>query len=227
MRGLRDYIITNDILFNIFLDEPNNQFLYRDEGLTEELGTVEPFNHKVYKVLSTRMINDRLFGFIKGKREIGWVNLESSYYVYNKTNEIVFLKEGANIQNELNIKYNFTKSFTEDIQKKYLTSKGLINYNDEFYELLYKKERFVGFMKSSDLDVGYNVEYEVTLPRDKELFVDSQFKTKVNNENDIYKLLMIFPNKSIGKVECENKKFWVDLKYVDDVELNKILSTLE
>ncbi|PTG67622.1 hypothetical protein BU675_10605 [Staphylococcus chromogenes] len=82
-------------------------------------------------------------------------------------------------------------------------------------------------MKSSDLDVGYNVEYEVTLPRDKELFVDSQFKTKVNNENDIYKLLMIFPNKSIGKVECENKKFWVDLKYVDDVELNKILSTLE
>ncbi|PTF94069.1 hypothetical protein BU654_10490, partial [Staphylococcus chromogenes] len=65
------------------------------------------------------------------------------------------------------------------------------------------------------------------LPRDKELFVDSQFKTKVNNENDIYKLLMIFPNKSIGKVECENKKFWVDLKYVDDVELNKILSTLE
>ncbi|PTF84990.1 hypothetical protein, partial [Staphylococcus chromogenes] len=143
------------------------------------------------------------------------------------TNEIVFLKEGANIQNELNIKYNFTKSFTEDIQKKYLTSKGLINYNDEFYELLYKKERFVGFMKSSDLDVGYNVEYEVTLPRDKELFVDSQFKTKVNNENDIYKLLMIFPNKSIGKVECENKKFWVDLKYVDDVELNKILSTLE
>ncbi|PTG38312.1 hypothetical protein BUY15_04840 [Staphylococcus chromogenes] len=28
-------------------------------------------------------------------------------------------------------------------------------------------------------------------------------------------------------MECENKKFWVDLKYVDDVELNKILSTLE
>ncbi|PTG88215.1 hypothetical protein BU639_11400, partial [Staphylococcus chromogenes] len=130
----------------------------------------------------------------------------------NKTNESVFMKENNNNKNELNIKYKCTKSFKEDIKKKYLTSKGIINYNDEFYELLYKKERFVGFMKSSDLDVGYNVEYEVTLPRDKELFVDSQFKTKVNNENDIYKLLMIFPNKSIGKVECENKKFWVDLK---------------
>ncbi|PTG78464.1 hypothetical protein [Staphylococcus chromogenes] len=117
MRGLRDYIIKNDILFNIFLDEPNNQFLYRDERLTEELGTVEPFNHKVYKVLSTRMINDRLFGFIKGKREIGWVNLESSYYVYNKTNDIVFIKEGANIQNELNNKYNL-RNHLQKIFKK-------------------------------------------------------------------------------------------------------------
>lgn len=229
MDELKAYVIENQILFNIFLDEPAEDFLYRDERLTEEIGTVEPFNHKVYRVLSTRMIEGELYGYLKGQREIGWVKLKNSHYVFNKQNEIVFVKNKDGVQNELNITYQFIGEFTQDIQNKFLTSKGLMKYKGEFYELLFQKKRFIGFMKSSDIDVGFHVNESVKLLQETELFLESHLKTKVENVNvkDDHTLRLVFPEKGIGKVEVGGQLYWVELKHIDKQHLDSILSRLQ
>ncbi|PCF52116.1 hypothetical protein [Staphylococcus delphini] len=228
MDDLRSYLIENQILFNVFLDEPGYQFIYSDVNLKEEVGTVEAFNHKVYQVLSTRTMEGQLYGYLKGQREIGWVKLKNSHYVFNKQNEIVFVKKYAEIQNALNITYQFADRFTQDVQNKYLTSTGLVKYNDEFYELLFQKKRFVGFMKPSDLDVGYHVNENVNLRQGTVLFLESRLKTKAENVHvkGDFRLKLLFPEKGIGKLEEEKQVYWIELKHVDPQQLERILDTL-
>ncbi|QHW36542.1 hypothetical protein GZH82_03770 [Staphylococcus ursi] len=228
MDDLKAYMIENQILFNVFLDEPRHQFIYSDANLKEEIGTVEAFNYKVYLVLSTRIIEGQLHGYLKGQREIGWVKLEHSHYVFNKQNEIVFVKNNTGVQNALNITYQFVDSFTRDVQNKFLTSKGLVKYKGEFYELLFQKRRFVGFMKPSDLDVGYHVNEDVNLGQGTALFLESRLKTKAENVHvkDDFQLKLLFPEKGIGKLEENGKVYWIELKHVDPQQLERILGTL-
>ncbi|HHU6750622.1 TPA: hypothetical protein ACUI23_001315 [Staphylococcus pseudintermedius] len=228
MDDLKAYMIENEILFNVFLDEPEHQFIYSDDNLEEEVGTVGAFNHKVYQVLSTRSMEDQLYGYLKGQREIGWVKLENSQYVFNKQNEIVFVKNRAGVQNTLNITYQFADRFTQDVQNKFLTSKGLMKYKGEFYELLFQKKRFVGFMKPSDLDVGYHVNENVNLRHETVLFLESHLKTKAENVNvkGDFQLKLLFPEKGIGKLEEDKQVYWIELKHVDPQQLERILETL-
>ncbi|PCF87489.1 hypothetical protein [Staphylococcus intermedius] len=228
MDDLKAYMIENRILFHVFLNEPGHQFIYSDDNLKEELGTLEALNHKVYRVLSTRNIGNQLYGYLKGQREIGWVELKNSHYVFNKQDEIVFVKNKKGIQNPLNITYQFVDRFTPDIQNKFLTSKGLMKYKGEFYELLFQKKRFIGFVKPSDIDVGYHVDEDMSLIEDATLFLESRLKTKVAHENvkSDFKLKLIFPEKGIGKLEEDGQIYWIALKDVVQQQLERILGTL-
>lgn len=228
MDDLKAYMIENQILFHVFLNEPGHQFIYSDDNLKEEVGAIEAFNHKVYRVLSTRIIGDQLYGYLKGQREIGWVKLKNSHYVFNKQDEIVFVKNKKGIQNTLNMTYQFVDGFTTDIQDKFLTSKGLMKYKGEFYELLFQKKRFIGFMKPSDIDAGYHVDESVNLIQEAALFLESRLKTKVEyvNVKGDFKLKLVFPEKGIGKLEEDGQVYWIELKHIEQQQLERILNAL-
>ncbi|HDU1444914.1 TPA: hypothetical protein REW56_002317, partial [Staphylococcus pseudintermedius] len=206
-----------------------HQFVYRDDYLNEEIGAIEVFNNKVYKVLSTRMIEGELYGYLKGQREIGWTKLKNSHYVFNKQDEMVFVKNKEGIQNELNITYQFVDGFTKEVQNKFLTSKGFIKYKGEFYELLFEKHKLIGFMKPSDIDVGYHVDEDVHLLQGAELYLESRLKTKAENisEKDDFTLKLVFPERGIGKVERKNQVYWIELNHVVEHQLERVFHSLQ
>lgn len=224
MMEINNYILENDILFRILLNENEENFIYKDEMLEEEIEVVGPHNLKIYKVLATRFIDGQLYGYIKGQHELGWTKLKSSLYVYNKPDTFVWIKDDKSIQNEVNQKFNMIKWFKSDVINKFLISKGLIKINNQYFEVLYNKKTLLGFIEPKNLDVASRIDIPVNIKKEGEFYLESSLSNKVENvnEDENFNAQIFFPEKGLVKLTSENLIYWTNIKSLNNESQNKL-----
>lgn len=229
MLDVRDYIIENGILFKILLNENEHNFIFKDENLEEENGTIGNNNLKVFDVLSTRYIDGELYGYLKGRNELGWTKLKNSKYIYSKKETFVFIKDNESIQNKPNQDFNMIKWFKNEVKEKFLTSKGLIKFDDQYYEVVFNKNTLIGFIHPTDLDVGYKIDIPVQINSNGDYYLESSLSNKVENIEDTlsYNAKLFFPKKGLVRVLSDKSNYWTEIRNLKEESQRELYSSIE
>src|SRR5699024_5743723 len=132
--------------------------------------------------------------------------------------------------NELNQNMKIDKDFISHFKGKLLTVKSQVQYKGERYFSVFLKNKFHGFHHESHLDPLFKVDIpleEENLGSDPELYMISNLTKPVKqipNFNNA-KLLSIFPNNKIGKIQLGKNAYWTDLLKLENFEVPEL--TLE
>lgn len=126
--------------------------LYNEPSTDEAISSLDQYNGKMLTVITSKLVDDDLYYLLNGEDGIlGWFQPEKSIEVYKKKKEPVSVDfenyVTPPIHKVMNIKGDMNLAF----KGKKLTSNYWTIYEDELYEALYARNRFIGWAHTSAL----------------------------------------------------------------------------
>src|SRR5699024_3075793 len=208
----------------ILIEDGDKKFS-KSAYIETELENIDDYLYSVVTSVTQKEVNGSLMHLIQYEdKEIGWMDLQNSIPVYRfKSNHFQVIEENFQ-SNELNQKMKIDKDFISHFKGKLLTVKSQVEYKGERYFSVFLKNKFHGFRHESHLDPLFHVDIplgEENFSPDTEFYLISNLTKPVNEVPDINnaKLLSIFPNNKIGKVQRGKNGYWIDLLKLVDVEI--------
>src|SRR5699024_10196989 len=208
----------------ILIEDSDNKFsksAYAETGLEN----IDDYLYSVVTSVTQKEVNGVLMHLIQYEdKEIGWIELRDSIQVYRfKSSHFQVIEENFQ-SNELNQKMQIDKDFISHFKGKLLTVKSQVQYKGERYFSVFLKNKFHGFHHERHLDPLFKVNIplkEEDLGADPELYMISNLTKPVKeipNFSNV-KLLSIFPNNKIGKIQLGKNAYWMDLLKLNDFEI--------
>src|SRR5699024_770273 len=129
--------------------------------------------------------------------------------------------------NDLNQQMKIDKDFISHFKGKLLTVKSQVMYRGEKYYSVFLKNKFHGFHHENHLDPLFKVDIpldEKNFSTDPEFYLISNLTKPVKeipNFNNA-KLLSIFPNNKIGKIQLGKNAYWMNLSKLNNFEMPEL-----
>jgi len=193
-----------------------------------ELEDIDDYLYSVITSVTQQEVNGTLMHLVQYEdKELGWINLQNSIQVYRfKSSHFQVIEENFQ-SNELNQKMKIDKDFISHFKGKLLTVKSQVEYKGERYFSVFLKNKFHGFHHENHLDPLFKVDIplgEDNIGTDTEFYLISNLTKPVKEIPNFNKakILSIFPNNKIGKVQLGKNAYWMDLLELKNVKLPKL-----
>jgi len=193
-----------------------------------ELENIDDYIYAIITSITQKEVDGTLMHLIQYEdKELGWINLEDSIPVY-RFKPIHFQVIEENFQsNDLNQQMKIDKDFISHFKGKLLTVKSQVMYRGEKYYSVFLKNKFHGFHHENHLDPLFKVDIpldEKNFSTDPEFYLISNLTKPVKeipNFNNA-KLLSIFPNNKIGKIQLGKNAYWMNLSKLNNFEMPEL-----
>ncbi|TVT28867.1 hypothetical protein FO441_00885 [Salinicoccus cyprini] len=205
-------------LFEIILNEDINQTIFEEFDINQTKRTLGNYRHQLVTVISVRKEMDGYYGLFKHHGDIvGWTRISESIYVYPKKLESVKVNLETFKTHPFNREIGINRDMVLALKDRLLTSKSFVEVGGEKLEMLFRKGKLQGYVRTSDLYKGVEMDEPYYVDPDSNRYRDSNFDIElpIREEGFTAHIRMYFPDMDIVKLQQGNRSFWMSAHEVD------------